>query len=296
MKGIFIEVDNLRIWTVNEIDEDLTRMGITDVFVFSGGRDDRLLQLTNQFHKTGKKVHLCLDCFSGGGNEELTRWVEIINEVIYAKENYDIDGVNLDAIRYWQPKAYDTRGIREDEPCFSKFNVNHIKLIKDWVKFTLGDWNHRCGVINTFLEQFKKFIKGKYPDFLISVCTKAELFGNFKTLNFLSRMYGQDHKQMANYVDFITPMTYKNLYCNGLLKYINWNYNPALIAKEIHLKTICPITPILWAYNNPAEYSYNRMPTKDELQSSINDCHGNCVLFLYKDMKTIGKNLLEVRL
>jgi hypothetical protein len=129
----------------------------------------------------------------------------------------------------------------------------------------------------------------------------------FLILNFCSSLYGQDYNKIVKYVDFITIMSYENLYKDSgkrtwldiIKRIFNHNYNPSNIAKSISSNTHSEpsrIIPILWAYNNPAEISYNRMPTKEELQKAVDENKDNCILFLYRDIKTKGENLLEVKL
>lgn len=256
MRGIFICADDINKWPIGEIDGDLGELGITDVFVFSGGYDNRLKEITDKMHSSGRKVHLCFDCFSGGRNEDVGRWDEIFYEVKNAYEKYGIDGVNLDAIRYWQPDG-----------------------LMNWIKFFLGDWNKRCEVIISFLNHFKNKAKLFDLKLLISASTKAEW--NYKP-QWLSRMYGQDYKKMSGYIDFFTPMTYTEIYRAFPL---NNNYNVYDVTEKLVKESGRPCHPCIQAYYNPEEVNaLGRMRTWDEISFELFDSIG-WVLFLYNDMK-----------
>ncbi len=251
------------------------------MFIHSGARDDRLKEAVNTFHLHGRKVHLCTDCFSGGlGNGD--READICIETEYAFDNYKIDGICFDAIRYWQPLTYDKKGYSERDEEFDKNNINHVRLVKDWIKFFLGDWTKRCKVISASLTYMKYMLKGYTKNKIeISACLKCEL-PNYKWAKRFARLYGQDYKLMAPYVDFLLPMSYKYLY-NGFFK----DYHPVNLATEMQLDTGRPVIPLLQCYYNNKEYnSLGRMPTWKDIRDDM--FLDNWCLYLYKDMKRGG--------
>jgi len=74
-----------------------------------------------------------------------------------------------------------------------------------------------------------------------------------------------------------------NVLRNIILLIFNFNYNEKYITNEIEGHTGSTVIPIVWAYNSPDEYSFGRVPSREELDSIHTDC-GDYVDWLFRDL------------
>lgn len=212
MKGIFY-------FFKEPFDYELVRKyNLDTVFIYCPTYNEGLSALIVWLKSLKLKVWFTFDCFSGGVTEK--RFNELLSEINTVK-SYGVDGVCLDAVRFWEP--------------------------------SLSDVNARCSKIASMVSRIKS-----YCDTLrlkVSACTKSEWFnGVFWSVNTASKIYGQDYTLLSNHVDVFMPMAYKKIYAKFPWNLINWFYNPKKISESIQEATSTVTVPILWEDNIDTKY------------------------------------------
>ncbi len=165
----------------------LINQGITDLFVLTY-RDDpegSLEPFLDKFAGTGIRVHAWVSAFKDfdgnffypEDNPELLD--QIITAITFIATNYNIDGINLDYIRY-PGNAYLHPGAVDYVNSFCETIYNNIQAINN------------------------QQIPGK-PYIQLSADLMPECSVN-------AYYYGQDYPGMSNYLDFLVPMVYKGNY------------------------------------------------------------------------------------
>ncbi|MDF2685603.1 MAG: hypothetical protein K0S55_784, partial [Clostridia bacterium] len=128
----------------------------------------------------------------------------LISLYSYILDTYDIDGFQLDYIRYpnideGKDFGYDeyTRSLFKDEYGIDPIEIDDShELWQDWCKF-------RCNFVTGFVERVSKLVREKRPDILLSV----DAFPDFETSPYKVM---QDVKTWIEneYIDAIFPMSY----------------------------------------------------------------------------------------
>lgn len=182
--------------------ENMKNKDVTDVFVVTRSASgnifrDKIEKSVQIFHNVGIKVHAWVFCFknegkfvnpSTCGESYKQNLVELVGEI--ARE-YNIDGVHLDYIRYsgtgngnvaWQQDG----GLQKA--------IDNILFVVSGVREVIDGLNSKKGKVK--------------QEILLSAAVMPEGPVNAK-------LYGQDYGQLANYLDFFVPMTYKGNYKKG---------------------------------------------------------------------------------
>ncbi len=206
--------------------EEFINIGITDVFMYMRLGTPGIKEYLAKLKSKGITIHWCIDCFSSGVTNERIDY--IISKELPVLIDWGINNINLDAIRYKTPS---------------------IKNMK-----------YRCRVIARFI----KTIRMMYPTLKISTCNKAEWTLNYFTINFASKLYGQDYNIMKP--DMFTPMAYANEY-KGTWNLLNIKYDAFKTAKNIEKATGIKTIPIIWDDN----YSYNTLPQGEWIIWTLKD-------------------------
>jgi len=159
--------------------------GITDLFISTNKNnvEGTLAPFLNKFSGSGIKLHTWISCFKDNGqwydpgtNKTLVN--ELTNSIVSISENYNVDGIHLDSVRY-PGTAYQYNG--------TEHVTSFVKNIYDEIQ-----------IINN------KNIPGKHK-ILLSAALMPEGYSN-------GYYYGQDYGQLAPYLDFMAPMIYKGNY------------------------------------------------------------------------------------
>ncbi|HMK54438.1 MAG TPA: hypothetical protein VK444_06620 [Methanobacteriaceae archaeon] len=159
----------------------LKAQGITDLFVLTSRSNPGTLQgFITKFAGSGIRIHAWVTCFTDGNGHFIRAqdadWGLLISQFQYIVDNYDIQGLHLDYIRY--------SGVGDNKACLNDGTKN----------------------INLFLEHVRNMINNSTkPNTLLSAAVMPECSVN-------AEFYGQDYEQMARYLDFLVPMIYKGNY------------------------------------------------------------------------------------
>ncbi|MBR5779075.1 MAG: family 10 glycosylhydrolase [Clostridia bacterium] len=155
---------------------------------------------------TGKPSHEAGDASVGlmmldPSNEEASNY--LLNTYKYILETYDVDGFQLDYIRYYENGAdYDMGYTKEALDAFeAKYGVRpkydkNASYWNDWVQF-------RCNYINTFVSRVRKLIDETRPGVLLG----ADVVPNPK--DSVSHNYQNYYNWLENgWIDILFPMAY----------------------------------------------------------------------------------------
>lgn len=242
MKGMWLTLDDK---PYEETAKRLSDEGFTDGFIFSGGSDPRLGELSKELHNRSINSHLCVDCFSNGLFHSINRYVSIIEEVTEAQRLFGIDGYNLDYVRL----AGNAWG-------------NH-KKVSDAVWYIVNGLKH--------------------TDLISSASIKMELY-DFYWLNklFVKYWYGVDYDKF-NVFDWLMPMCYSKLYSAFPLQRVT-PLKIKRMCNKLQERTSTPVFPSLQAYYSEKEpNSIGRLPTLEELKGETSLLPSGYALFLYND-------------
>uniref|UniRef100_UPI00064E93D1 Ig-like domain-containing protein n=1 Tax=Methanobacterium arcticum TaxID=386456 RepID=UPI00064E93D1 len=178
VKGIWLKAEDVNNLNVTA----LKNLGITDVFVKTNlistpTYPSVLTSILQKLQGTNIRVHAWITCFiDANGNwvnpANTTQQQFLINSITTIVKNYDIDGINLDYVRY-PGTAY---------------------------KYT-----DATGTITSFVQRVYDTVKSLNSSIAISADVMPEGSVN-------AYYYGQDYAQLAKYLDFIVPMVYKGNY------------------------------------------------------------------------------------
>lgn len=168
-------------------------------------------------------------------------------------ENFDVDGIWLDFIRYpchWEvisPVLEDTCFCHT---CIEKFKTDtgislppDLETVKDKAEFIINshslEWyTFRCEQITSFVREVKKVLTDKSPRLKLGLFAVPWREGEFN--NAIINIIAQDFKKLSSYVDVFSPMAYHKM-CG---KDINWI---SQISKYMQDKTAKKVVPILQA-------------------------------------------------
>ncbi len=173
-----ITVRNLGAQTVIEASK---KTGLTDLLVLvksiTGKIDTNALKQLLEESRHDIKVHAWIVCFNDQlhenplpHNKEYREY--LLNLIRSILENYDVDGVHLDYIRY-NNNAYDK-------------------------------WIH----VSSFVREVRKLLDDLKPGITLSIASKAEGYNSKEELKERALYYGQNYEDLAQYVDVFMPMTY----------------------------------------------------------------------------------------
>ena len=178
MKAVWLKAEDVSTLNV----KTLQNLGITDVFVktnliSSPTYQSVLTAVLQKLNGTNIRVHAWITCFvDANGNwvnpANETQRAFLINSITDIVKNYDIDGINLDYVRY-PGTAYKYTGATSTITSF-------VQLVYDTVKSTNS---------------------------LMAVSADLMPEGSINAY-----YYGQDYAQLAKYLDFMVPMIYKGNY------------------------------------------------------------------------------------
>ena len=178
MKGIWLKAEDVNTLNV----KTLQKLGITDVFVktnliSSPKYQSVLTTVLQKLNGTNIRVHAWITCFiDANGNwinpSNETQRAFLINSIKNIVKNYDIDGINLDYVRY-PGTAY---------------------------KYTNATWT-----VTSFVQLVYDTVKSTNPLIAVSADLMPEGSAN-------AHYYGQNYTQLAQYLDFLVPMIYKGNY------------------------------------------------------------------------------------
>lgn len=163
----------------------LKKAGITDLFITTN-KDDvegTLVPFLDKFSGSGIRIHAWISCFKNNGKwydpgTNPTLVSKLKNTILSISNNYNIDGIHLDAARY-PGTAYKYNG------------TTHV------TSFVESIYNSIQAINN-------KNIPGKHQ-ILLSAALMPET-------NINAKYYGQDYSKLAPYLDFMAPMIYKGNY------------------------------------------------------------------------------------
>ncbi|MDI6784010.1 MAG: putative glycoside hydrolase, partial [bacterium] len=230
-----------------QIAKQLKEWGITAVF---GGYENP--ELVNHLHQQGISVYAERAIFAGekywkshpesrpitdkGLPLEKDKWyagvcpnqdwlrAEKLNEIKKLCENYQLDGIWLDFIRY--PCHWEVKQPRFDRTCFcpvclAKFQKetkiripNHLTTAADKAKWLLNvkkvEWNKwRTEQITDFVHQAKKVIKQQPRPVLVGMfgVPWRETDFNYAIIDYIA----QDYRALAKDIDIFSPMVYHKM-------------------------------------------------------------------------------------
>ena len=179
---------------VNNFDPwKLKNSGITDIFFLTKGTSGNLYyneleHAINLCKKSGIRVHAWVICFN---DKSKGSWIDptdqnyqdylrnIISNLI---NNYDIDGIHLDYVRY-----------------SGNAKNNHAA----WQQ--TGGTSAAVNTITNFVHSIYDLIKLNNHELALSAALMPEKWDN-------PNLYGQDYTKLADYLDFLVPMIYKGTY------------------------------------------------------------------------------------
>ena len=231
---------------------------------------DVLKEVIDEAHKKGIRVHawFCIDCdnaWAAAHPEDLMVNVKkgpdpsgnrisplspgyrqytesLIKEVV---QNYDVDGIQLDYIRYPHAAYGFNANYEVAEAKQLGINVDRVKdlLIKTYYQYTdakgnlygdnvsifeaydrgdkdvVGWYNLRRNAVDSFAEEIKNVVKSVNPEIKYSACLMPEgaynsdfLTAQGDSKTFAEVHYGQDYNDAAGIYDFVAPMLYWNDY------------------------------------------------------------------------------------
>ncbi len=223
---------------VEQLITDVKMIGVTDVFLmakdyegheyFSESKDDINLfdQIYTALKSAGIKVHAWLPVLFDPRNAQLypeaamtdlngsasIDWLSpsspdaaflVRNTIEALLERYDVDGINLDYIRYpnidydFSNRAVSAFIAENGDKTFKKEDF----LSKYYVKWT--DW--RVKQITQFVQGIRKIInESNHGEIELSACLIAQASVSYRD----REKFGQDYSQLAGYLDLIIPMAY----------------------------------------------------------------------------------------
>jgi len=220
---------------------------ITDVFVLIKGTSGTLGDINvvlSKFRGTGIRVHAWMICFKDASYS--ASWIDPSNQQY---QNYLIDlaknlagtaglaGIHLDYVRY--------SGVA---------SANHAAYQHDGTT-----------VITTFVQVVHDAVKKINPDIYLSAAVMPETTQN-------AYLYGQDYRQLSQYLEFLVPMVYEG----------NYQTNDAWIASTTNYivqHAINPITglpiPVIVGLQNYHGDSNTEILSADELNADISSAMTN---------------------
>ncbi len=176
--AIWINTDDVKSVTLDE----LKNTGITDVFVKANRISaptypSVLNDIIGKLKDSGIRVHAWVSCFvDSNGNwvdpQDKTYINQIMTTITDITQNYKVDGIHLDYVRY-PGTAYKHSGGTE--------------------------------AITSFVKQVYETVKSIKPKVSVSAALMPEGDVN-------AYYYGQDYQALSSYLDFLVPMIYKGNY------------------------------------------------------------------------------------
>jgi hypothetical protein len=180
--GIWLKAEDVGILNVDEIKS----AGITDIFFKMNLLTDPNYQtvlpaLLNKLNGTNIRVHAWISCFKDSNNQWIdpanqTQRMFLLDNIKTIVENYRIDGIHLDYVRY--------SGVGNDAA------YNYLNA---------------TDTITSFVKDVYNMVKSINPKVAVSAALMPEC-----SLN--PYYYGQNYTQLAPYLDFLVPMIYKGNY------------------------------------------------------------------------------------
>lgn len=253
MRGLYLNSADVNSFNPNE----LVNGGITDVFVLSSRYtnpkyDVNLPKVLSKLNGTGIRVHAWIICFSdsqgnfinpSNNNEYLNNLTNDIGKIV---SDYDIDGVQLDYVRY-----------PIENPAY---------------QYSDGDKH-----VTDFVHGVRDKIKGIKPNVALSAALVPEWYeidsnivNNLNLQGDISKgvnttlLYGQNYVEMSQYLDFLMPMVYRgfSLKLGSIFRPTQWVESTTRFAAERVNK---PVISALTTYisNDEFETSLTNMSVND---------------------------------
>ncbi|MDI6644247.1 MAG: putative glycoside hydrolase, partial [Methanobacteriaceae archaeon] len=179
VKGIWMWSSHINSLNVNY----LLNTGITDIFLYvnPSNYQTNINSLLNKVKDTGIRVHAWISCFKDSDG----KWIDpkntvytnnLLNSISNIVKNTDISGIHLDYVRY--------SGVGNNAA------YKHVNGTE---------------TITAFVENVYNTVKSIKPKVAVSAALMPE-----RSVN--AYYYGQDYRQLSQFLDFLVPMIYKGNY------------------------------------------------------------------------------------
>jgi len=198
-------------------------------------------------------------------------------------DNYHIDGIWLDFIRYpchWE----EIRSKNIAEYCFCQNCLNKFKKDeggksegKKWVQWKCNQITNFVGEIHRLIDRSGKDIKLG----MFSVPWRKSDFGGA-----ITKIIGQDFKSLAKYIDVFSPMVYQKM-CG---RKTDWIYEIVAYMKKI---TRCQVLPIVQTEDKPTKLTAEEFA--DELKQACKFPSEGVIVFFLEDLLKNGNKLKIVK-
>jgi transglutaminase-like putative cysteine protease/methionine-rich copper-binding protein CopC len=244
MKGIWLKAEDVNNLNVTA----LKNLGITDVFVkcnliSTPTYSSVLTAILQKLQGTDIRVHAWITCFIDANG----KWIDptnetqrefLINSITNIVKNYNIDGINLDYVRY---------------------------------PGTAHNYDNATGTITSFVQLVYDTVKSINPEIAVSADLMPEGSVN-------AYYYGQNYTQLAEYLDFMVPMIYKGNYGYSSSTGTNSNgkngtdWIGSTVAYIVSQANGTPVIACLQTYRSDSNVT--AIPA-NELQSDVNAAINN---------------------